>query len=185
MQLPGPAPTTTRDQSTPATNCKDCVEKADTALARSTITMSDRRCGDHPKGRRCRNLGGVHLVDAASFRAIGFIPTGPDAHGLYPSRDSRRLYVSNRRGASISVIDFASHVVVATWSLPGTSPDMGGVSANGTVLWLSGRYHDAVYAMSTGDSHLTAKIHVPHRPRGLCVWPQPGRYSLGLTGVMR
>ena len=79
-------------------------------------------------------LGGVHLIDGASFRSIGFIPTGTDAHGLYPSRDARHLYVSNRRGASISVIDFASRTVTATWHLPGTSADMGGVSADGTVL---------------------------------------------------
>ncbi len=84
-------------------------------------------------------LGGVHLIDGASLHAVGFIPTGTDAHGLYASRDARRLYVSNRRSASISVIDFASRTVIATWQLPGTSPDMGGVSADGTVLWLSGR----------------------------------------------
>jgi DNA-binding beta-propeller fold protein YncE len=130
-------------------------------------------------------LGGVHLIDGASFREIGFIPTGPDAHGLYPSRDARRLYVSNRRGASISVIDFATRAVVTTWQLPGTSPDMGGVSADGKVLWLSGRFNAAVYAVSTTDGHLIASIRVPHRPHGLCVWPQPGRFSIGHTGVTR
>jgi DNA-binding beta-propeller fold protein YncE len=130
-------------------------------------------------------LGGVHLIDGASFRSIGFIPTGRDAHGLYPSRDAKRLYVSNRRGASITVIDFATRRVVATWSLPGTSPDMGGVSADGKVLWLAGRYNAAVYAISTIDGHLIASIRVPHRPHGLCVWPQPGRYSLGHTGILR
>jgi YVTN family beta-propeller protein len=130
-------------------------------------------------------LGGVHLIDGASFREIGFIPTGPDAHGLYPSRDARRLYVSNRRGSSISVIDFATRAVVATWQLPGTSPDMGGVSADGKVLWLSGRFNAAVYAISTVDGHLIASIRVPHRPHGLCVWPQPGRFSIGHTGVTR
>jgi YVTN family beta-propeller protein len=130
-------------------------------------------------------LGGVHLIDGATFRAIGFIPTGADAHGLYPSRDARRLFVSNRRGASVSVIDFATRTVTATWHYPGTSPDMGGVSADGKVLWLSGRYHAAVYAISTIDGHLIANLHVPNRPHGLCVWPQPGRYSIGHTGVMR
>ncbi len=130
-------------------------------------------------------LGGVHLIDGALLREIGFVPTGRDAHGLYPSRDARHLYVSNRRGASISVIDFATRTVTATWQLPGTSPDMGGVSADGRVLWLSGRYNDAVYAISTTDGHMISVIHVPHRPHGLCLWPQPGRYSLGHTGVMR
>jgi YVTN family beta-propeller protein len=131
------------------------------------------------------NLGGVHLIDGASMRVVGFLRTGIDAHGLYPSRDGRDLYVSNRRGQSISVIDFATERVVATWNLPGTSPDMGGVSADGRVLWLSGRYNNAVYAISTTDGHLIATIRVPNRPHGLCVWPQPGRYSTGHTGVMR
>jgi hypothetical protein len=53
------------------------------------------------------------------------------------------------------------------------------------VLWLSGRYSRAVYAISTTDGHLIAKIAVGNHPHGLCVWPQPGRYSLGHTGVMR
>jgi YVTN family beta-propeller protein len=130
-------------------------------------------------------LGGVHLIDGASMRVVGFIPTGLDAHGLYPSRDGHDLYVSNRRGQSVSVIDFATRRVVTTWKLPGTSPDMGDVSADGRVLWLSGRYNNAVYAISTTDGHLIATIRVPNQPHGLCVWPQPGRYSIGHTGVMR
>ena len=129
--------------------------------------------------------GGVHVVDGRTLRAVGFIPTGRDAHGLYPSRDNQSLYVSNRRGASISVIDFATRTVRATWSLPGTTPDMGGVSVDGKVLWLSGRFNDAVYAISTVDGHLIASLHIPNRPHGLLVWPQPGRYSIGHTGIMR
>lgn len=62
---------------------------------------------------------------------------------------------------------------------------MGGVSANGKVLWLSGRYNAEVYAISTDDGHLLARIKVGSGPHGLCVYPQPGRYSLGHTGVFR
>jgi hypothetical protein len=42
-----------------------------------------------------------------------------------------------------------------------------------------------VYAISTIDGHIIANIHIPHRPHGLCVWPQPGRYSIGHTGITR
>jgi hypothetical protein len=62
---------------------------------------------------------------------------------------------------------------------------MGGVSADGSVLWLSGRYDGVVYAISTTDGHLLARIPVGSGPHGLCVWPQPGRYSLGHTGILR
>ena len=129
---------------------------------------------------------GVWLIDAATFRVTGFLPTGPDAHGLYPSRDARDLYVTNRGNGSITVISFATKKIVTTWWIPGGgSPDMGGVSPDGRVLWVSGRYNGVVYAISTATGHLLAEIPVGPQPHGLCVWPQPGRYSLGHTGVMR
>lgn len=133
-----------------------------------------------------KNLGGVTLIDAGTFREIGFIPTGKDAHGLYPSRDATRLYVTNRGSGSVTVIDFATRKVVATWEIPGGgSPDMGGVSPDGKVLWVSGRYDKTVYALDASDGHLLGKVDVGDKPHGLAVWPQPGRFSIGHTGVMR
>jgi YVTN family beta-propeller protein len=130
--------------------------------------------------------GGVWEIDGARMKVTGFVATGKDAHGLYPSRNGRLLYVSNRGAGSVSVLDFASRKVVATWRIPGGgSPDMGGVSADGSVLWLSGRYNGVVYAISTRTGKLLARIAVGSGPHGLCVWPQPGRYSLGHTGNMR
>ena len=117
---------------------------------------------------------------------MGFIHTGKDTHGLYVSRDSKVLYVTNRGSGTVTLVDFARRAVVATWTIPGGgSPDMGGVSPDGKVLWLSGRYDATVYAIDTADGHLIGRIRVPNKPHGLCVWPQPGRFSLGHTGVMR
>ena len=138
---------------------------------------------------------GVHVVDGESFRQIGFVPTGIGTHGLYPSRDGKRLYVANRGSheihgkragpGSISVIDFASGKVVQNWPIPGGgSPDMGNVSADGKYLWLSGRFDDVVYRIDTGNGSVD-KIAVGKEPHGLTVWPQPGRYSLGHTGNLR
>jgi DNA-binding beta-propeller fold protein YncE len=130
--------------------------------------------------------GGVWLIDARRWRKIRFQPTGRGAHGLYPSRDSRRLFVSNRAEGSITVISFRTRRPIAKWRIPGGgSPDMGGVSANGKVLWLSGRYNAEVYAISTRTGRLLHRIHVGQGPHGLCVWPQPGRYSIGHTGILR
>ena len=129
--------------------------------------------------------GGLWEIDARHLRVVGFLHTGRGAHGLYPSRDARRLYVSNRGEGTVSVVSFASRRVVATWRIPGGSPDMGGVSADGRVLWLSGRYNGEVYAIDTRTGHLRARIRVGSGPHGLSVWPQPGRHSLGHTGIMR
>ena len=138
---------------------------------------------------------GVHVLDGATFKQIGFVPTGVGAHGLYPSRDGKKLYVANRgsniiRGkpggkGSVSVIDFASGKVVDNWPIAaGGSPDMGNVSADGKYLWLSGRYDHVVYRFETTTGKVDI-VKVGREPHGLTVWPQPGRYSFGHTGNMR
>jgi YVTN family beta-propeller protein len=138
---------------------------------------------------------GVFLIDGASFKEVGFIPTGAGTHGLYPSRDGRWLYVCNRgsHGAkvrqhgkgSIVVLDFDTRKIVARWPIPGGgSPDMGNVSADGKMLWISGRFDNVVYAINTTTGKVRT-IPVGLEPHGLTVWPQPGRYSLGHTGNMR
>lgn len=129
---------------------------------------------------------GVWLIDAHSFRRLGLVHTGKGAHGEYASRDSKVLYVTNRMEGSVSVLSFRTRRPIAKWRLPGGgSPDMGGVSADGRVLWLSGRYDSEVYAISTRTGRLLKRIPVGQGPHGLSVYPQPGRYSLGHTGVFR
>jgi DNA-binding beta-propeller fold protein YncE len=143
--------------------------------------------------------GGLWIVSRDATKVTGSIPTGVGAHGIYPSRDGTLLYVANRGrmmndGArrsrpgegSVSVVDPATDRVVGDWRIPGGgSPDMGGVSADGRLLWLSGRYDGVVYAFDTRSGAVVARIRVPNGPHGLCVFPQPGRYSLGHTGNYR
>ncbi len=130
--------------------------------------------------------GGLYTIDGDQFRVTGFIPTGSGAHGLYVSRDSKYLYVTNRDAGTISLLDFATNKVARTWVIPGGgSPDMGGVSADGTKLWISGRSNGVVYVFDTATGALLHKIPVGSGPHGLAVYPQPGRYSLGHTGIFR
>jgi YVTN family beta-propeller protein len=170
----------------------------DTEICRSARGMpQDIRIS--PDGSRYfvadMDADGVHVIDAGSFRQIAFIATGIGAHGLYPSRDGKDLFVANRgthrihgarNGAgSVTVLDFATGRIVAQWRIPGGgSPDMGNVSADGTKLWLSGRFDDVVYRIDTRTGAVD-KIAVGEEPHGLTVWPQPGRYSLGHTGNLR
>lgn len=146
----------------------------------------------------------IIMINGDSFERTGAIDLAPSggfgAHGLYPSRDGKLLYVGNRgshaRGSapprgkgSVSVVDIATNAVVANWPVPdGGSPDMGGVSADGKTLWLSGRFDDEVYAFDTEAGRLRDRVAlgpVGAEPHGLAVWPQPGRYSLGHTGNTR
>jgi DNA-binding beta-propeller fold protein YncE len=128
----------------------------------------------------------VAMVDARTLKRIGKIKTPSMPHGLMPSRDGRFLYVTDRGAGEVSVVSFARRSIVDTWVIPGGgSPDMGAVSANGRMLWVSGRFDGDVYGFNTRTGRLAARIHVGGSPHGLAVWPQPGRYSLGHTGNTR
>ncbi|MET9463212.1 YncE family protein [Streptomyces sp. NPDC006544] len=129
---------------------------------------------------------GMWVLGGDDFGTPKLLPTGKGCHGLYVSRDSKEMYVSNRGEGSVSVFDFTQNKLTKKWELPdGGSPDMGGVSADGKVLWLSGRYNSEVYAIDTTTGKEIAKIPVGSGPHGLAVYPQPGRYSLGHTGIFR
>lgn len=129
---------------------------------------------------------GIWVMNGDTFGRPKLMPTGKGAHGLYVSRDSRYMYVSNRGEGSISLLDFKTGKLVDKWHIRGGgSPDMGGLSTDGKVLWLSGRYNSEVYALDTRTGKTLAKIPVGQGPHGLAVYPQPGRYSLGHTGIFR
>lgn len=128
---------------------------------------------------------GIWVIRTSNNTVERFLPTGKGAHGIYPDREGRRIFVTNRDQGSISVLNASSLAIIATWKIPGGSPDMGGVNADGTQLWLSGRYHDEVYVVDTRTGALIKRIRVDGGPHGLLVWPQPGSFSLGHTGNVR
>ncbi|MFA1539636.1 hypothetical protein [Actinomadura monticuli] len=127
--------------------------------------------------------GGVWLVDARRFALLGLVATAPGARGLAISRNARRLFVVG--GGTLTAVGFRTRRVVSRWPLPGGgSPVPGGVSSDGRALWLADPA-GLVYAVSTRTGRVVREIRVGGRPAGLCVHPQPGRYSLGGTGLYR
>ena len=94
---------------------------------------------------------GVWLIDARRLRKDALrSPPAAAPTASTPAATRKLLYVSNREAGTITLISFRTRRPVRTWRIPGGgSPDMGGVSADGRVLWLSGRYDSEVYAIST------------------------------------
>ena len=124
-------------------------------------------------------------MSATSFRVIGHVHTrGRRARPVPKPRRALPVRLEPQRGhdqrAQLPYAARRAHV-----GHPHGSPDMGGISANGRVLWLSGRYNHEVYAIDTANGRLLARIPVGAGPHGLSVWPQPGRHSLGHAGILR
>ena len=129
---------------------------------------------------------GVWAMPANNFGHFTLIKTGKEAHGIYVTRDSKTALITNRGEGSVSVLRFADKKIIAKWKIPGGgSPDMGGISADGKQFWVSGRYDNVVYIFDIPGGKFLRKIRVGREPHGLAIYPQPGRYSLGHTGVFR
>lgn len=129
---------------------------------------------------------GVWVMAANNFGTFKFVKTGVEAHGMYVTRDSKTLLITNRGEGSVSVLRFSDNKLIAKWKIPGGgSPDMGGISADGMQFWVSGRYNNLVYVFDIVHGKFLRSIKVGKEPHGLAIYPQPGRYSLGHTGVFR
>ena len=178
-----------------------------TAVANSALTIATRMGMDAghlepcssamPQGVRLTPGGtrflvahmlrnGIWVIKASTQTVERFIPAGKGARGIYPDRQARRMFVSNRGEGSISVLNASSLAIIAKWKIPGGgSPDMGGVTADGSQLWLSGRYNSEVYVFNTATGALIKRIRVNAGPHGILVWPQPGSFSLGHPATTR
>ncbi len=72
------------------------------------------------------HANGLWEIDGRRLRVVGFLPTGLGVHGLYPSRNGKLLYATNRSAGTISVISFrtrrrgrrrgASRAAAPTWA---------------------------------------------------------------------
>ena len=161
------------------------------------VCRSETPTASSPAGAITHPIVAAPIPSAARSNALPGMPPVPVERNVYADAgagmlapavraDRPLVYVLDVRAGDVRVIDPETYEVVAKWSIPGGgSPDMGDLTADGSQLWLSGRYNQEVYVLSTADGHLIKRIPAGPEPHGLCVWPQPGRYSLGHTGITR
>jgi hypothetical protein len=114
-------------------------------------------------------------ADAAP--ALPGMPAVTDPHNVYAAAGAGMLSDAARAAAPL--------VVEATWPIPGARQPGHGQRDR--------RRQPAAAVRALGPGRLRLvhggrqlkEIAVGDGPHGLCVWPQPGRYSLGHTGVTR
>ena len=73
-------------------------------------------------------------------------------------------------------------LLIATFALAGLLGSGQSLAQNAYITNLGS---NTVSVIDTKTNKVTATIPVGAGPHGLCVWPQPGQYSLGHTGIMR
>jgi DNA-binding beta-propeller fold protein YncE len=152
------------------------MQGADTLVSFDLTTLTTRwtvPVGNTPAGVLWHNgkilvciMGenGIVEVDPLTGQVLRRITTGKGAHNIFLSDDRRALYVSNRIGGTLSLLDPATLELKRNYVIPG-GPDDIGIGPDGKI-WIALRFAEAVAVMDpvTGDY---TSIPVGRSPHGI------------------
>ena len=112
-------------------------------------------------------MGEDHIaqVDPQTGTVLQRIRTGVGPHNIFRTPDGGTIYVSNRIGGSLAVLDAATLALRRTYPLHAAGPDDMGVAPDGK-LWISLRFREQVAVLDprTGDYET---IDVGRSPHGI------------------
>ena len=150
------------------------MQGSNTLVSFDLATMTKRwtvPIGDTPAGVLWHNgkllvciMGenGIVEVDPLTGIIRRRVATGEGAHNVFLSDDRAALYVSNRIGGTLTLLDPTTLEVKRNYSLPG-GPDDIGIAPDGK-LWIALRFAEAVAVMDpiTGDYETIPVGRSPH-----------------------
>jgi DNA-binding beta-propeller fold protein YncE len=130
-----------------------------------------------------RVSGQLLWVDVRRERVAGVVRLEPGSlpQDVKLAPDGQLFYVADMRLGGVHLVAPARPRLVGFLRDRGWRPR----SVRQPGLAFLYRYASEVYAIDTRSGALLARIRVGKGPHGLCVYPQPGRHSLGHTGVFR
>jgi YVTN family beta-propeller protein len=99
----------------------------------------------------------VTAIDLATREAVATLPAGLVAHAMALTQDGARLYVVNRRGGSLTVIDARAPAVLDTIILP-ADPMGAAVSPDGRWLAVLGRARLVAWVLDAATGTLQHEI---------------------------
>ena len=109
----------------------------------------------------------VYDVSQAAPKLVKRIQTGAGAHAFRSRGDGRHVFVSNRVANTISMIDYQSLSVVASYPAPG-GPDCIDVLADGKTLLVSSRWARKLSVIDLDKKQVVRQVGVGRSPHG--VW---------------
>ena len=131
----------------------------------------------------------VTVIDPASMRIVGRIPTGfPESHMLAITRDGRRGYTANVRSGTVSVLDLVQRRLVTTIQAAPRTQRIA-LSADDRLAFTADQTALRLVVIDTGRNEVSGSIPLPGLGFGTAPTPD-GRWllvavpALNLVGVV-
>ncbi len=121
----------------------------------------------------CEEGSAIAVLDVAALRPGGEIPLPEGARpmGLALDRAGRRLYVSNGRAGTVSVVDVASRQVVATSAPFGQRPWGIALAPDGRRLYVADGPANEVAVLDAASLVVIRRVRVGDLPWGVTIAP--------------
>ena len=115
----------------------------------------------------------VKVFDPAANEVIASIRVGNEPHGLAISPDGSRLYVGNRRGGTVSVVDTEALQALAPIALPaGTEPGGVAITPDGEKVYVVNEAgNGSVYSVDLGGARPPVQINTGVGARDVAISP--------------
>lgn len=123
----------------------------------------------------------VHVIDLASKRTVGQVPTDKYPHGLRLSPNGKDLYVANMRGGTVSVIDAGTLKETARIAV-GKGPVQVGFSPDGAMAFVSLSAENSLGIIDTAKGRLVKKVAVGSTPIQMYATPDGRRVYVANQG---
>jgi DNA-binding beta-propeller fold protein YncE len=125
----------------------------------------------------------VDVIDQRTFRIVEHFAVGAEPQHVTPAFDLRHLYVLDDTGNSLVPID--PRTARPGRPIPAFDPYNLYFTPDGRRAIVVAEREQQLDFVDPRRFVLRRALTVPCVGVGLCVWPQPGRHSLGHTGLMR
>ena len=116
----------------------------------------------------------VQVIDWKTRKEIKRIPTGKGAHNFRPLGDKKHVFVSNRIGSTISLLNMQTLEKVGDVTGLPAGPDDMEITPDGKTLWVTFRFSKKVGVIDIPTMKLVTVIPVGKSPHGVFFTPRAG-----------
>jgi PQQ-dependent catabolism-associated beta-propeller protein len=137
------------------------------ALSGSPISPPGQEQTDVPADK---SADGIGVIDVATGRLTGKLPSGSDPEQFSLDRDGKRLYVSNEDANTATVVDVARAELLKTIPV-GVEPEGVVTSPDGRLVYVTSETTNAIHVIGTADDAVVATFPTAQRPRSVAFTP--------------
>src|SRR5687768_9632516 len=121
-----------------------------------------------------KSADGIGVIDVASRKLVGKLPSGSDPEQFSLSKDGAKMYIANEDVGQVTVLDVATRKPIAVHTV-GTEPEGVTTSPDGKWVYVTSETTNDVHVLDTASDKIVAQFKTAQRPRHVAFTPDSAK----------